>query len=265
MPAFRVEYRIHSATADVLGEERYPLALLHWDGSRVRLATRQVIPSALAPQERALHRSLRSLGRQVASLGEAPLAAGLEQLLDLRTGDGGGSQWSGVRVGTTSDPVAHFEELVRSLRLTETRTQSAGLSRDDVAEALMELGSRLAPRFGVRVATNRRLAEFEPYESPLSWLNGQWVHTLPLVVPVTSRGHDAVRRVASTFDLAIPKAERLVVAYVRPERADVADEFERGIRFLRENGAGERLRSLALDATDDVGSVGAMVQADIAS
>lgn len=268
MPAFRVEYRIHSATADVLGEERYPLALVHWDGKTLRLAVRQVLPSALAEQERALTRSLKSLNRQVEALGSAPLAQGLGELIDVRSGDGGGTQWSPVRVGSTDDPAAHFDELGRSLRLVETRASSTGISREDVATALTMLGISLGTDLGERVSTRRKLTEFEPYESPLSWLNHRWVHTLPLVVPIASRGHDAVRRVASTLDLAIPKDQRLVVAYVKPERPDVLDEFERGLEHLRTNGAGDRLRSAALAALDDevrTDEVRALVAADIAS
>jgi hypothetical protein len=256
VPASRVEYRVFSASADPLGEERYPLALVHWDGRQLRYAARERLPGALEREERGLSRVLKALRRRVRSVPTAQLDIGLDHVFDVRDGDAGTTAWSPIRIARTQDAADHFERLVRDLRLAPFRDASSSIGRSEVVEALLGLGASLAVSHGAGVRIESVVEAFDVLRSPLSWLNGAWVHTMPLVLSSTSSSHEAVRKIAATLELAVPRTDRLVVAYPMPADEQLARELARGVEYLSSNnpppvGPTPRVRSVGLPLASD--------------
>ena len=255
MTASRVEYRIFSASPDPMGEERYPLALIHWDGRQLRFAMRARLPSALEREEKSLGRVLRALRRRADKVPPG-LDLGLDTVFEVRGGDGGATAWGPIRVALARDPEAHFGEMVEDLRLHVRRAADPFFDKDDVSRALVSLGDDLSSAHDDRIRTSHPLRGFDSFTSPLSWLNGAWVHTLPFVVHGGSNAHEAVRRIASTLELAVPQSELLVVAYPEVRDRSVDDEFLRGIAFLAGHSSSStkrpRIRSIALPWSDEI-------------
>ena len=255
MPPSRAEYRIFSASADPLGEERYPLALVHWDGKELRYAARDRVPSALEKEERALARVLRAMRRRVRELPATHLDVGLDAMFDARAGDGGATAWSTKRIAMTRDAAEHFSRLVADLHLAQLRDAASSVGRAEVVDAVHGLGTLLA-KTHADVHPDHTVHEFDQLRSPMSWLNGSWVHTVPLVVSSSSGAHEGVRRVAATLELAVPREHRLVVAYPMPADDSIGRELLRGVEHLATNkppldGKTPRVRGVALALTAD--------------
>jgi hypothetical protein len=263
----RVEYRIFSASPDPMGEERYPLALVHWDGTQLRFATRERIPTALARQQVSLGRVLRALRRQ-ADAASPDRHVGLQAAFGVRGGDAGVTAWGAIRVGTTRDSDAHFLQLAEDLRL-DAGAATPMFDRYDVSLALASLGDAVAPTLGQRIRTTNVVRGFDEFTSPLSWLGDAWVHTLPLVLH-SSNVREAVREVAATLALAVPSSESLVVVYPEVRDPRVEEEFLRGIALLADHSSSTRprVRSIALPWSDeslDTNALRDLITADIQS
>ncbi len=255
MPPSKAEYRIFSASADPLGEERYPLALVHWDGKELRYAARDRVPSALEKEERALARVLRAMRRRVRELPSPQLDVGLDAMFDVRAGDAGATAWSTKRIAMTRDAADHFARLVADLHLAQLRDAASSIGRAEVVDAVHDLGTLLA-KTHANVHPDHTVHEFDQLRSPMSWMNGSWVHTVPLVVSSTSGAHEGVRKVAATLELAVPREHRLVVAYPMPADDSIGRELLRGVAHLATNnppidGKTPRVRGVALALTAD--------------
>ena len=121
MSRSKVEFRIAYGSVGALEAERFALALIHWDGGRLRAARRHLVPSSFGAAREPLERTLRALERAVDRASARP-SFGLDDAFPVREGDATGISWSPLRVGHTSDPERHFRELADSLLLRKART-----------------------------------------------------------------------------------------------------------------------------------------------
>jgi hypothetical protein len=122
MPWHDVQFRLLQVMLRPIGDERRTVALLHWDGVSLRLAlvTRQELKS-FGPLAEEVWPSLQTLVaalRPVLEGDASQRALGLDALHKVPEGLGSLLLWGPLRVGRTSDPQAHFQELVAALGLT---------------------------------------------------------------------------------------------------------------------------------------------------
>ncbi len=190
MQSQRVEFRLLQLLCNPVGDERVTVALIHWDGRQIRFAwNRSKIPNSLAHVRRDINAVLGSIRQSIQPrTKKLHLSFGLDQVFHVPEGSGSLLVWAPSRVGVTSDPQAHFAELVSVLDLRVSGVQK----EDELANRATKLtrhlsifgeqlvstmGSAASGRVRIRYSVTGGLRE---YESPLSWMNGRWHHSFPL-------------------------------------------------------------------------------------
>jgi hypothetical protein len=95
------------------------LALLHWDGQRLRVASSFApLPYRDVAQPDVVRQTVRAkLERAARQAEQAPTGLGLKEVVPVREGLGAALYWSPIRTSLASNPEAHFQELCASLRL----------------------------------------------------------------------------------------------------------------------------------------------------
>jgi len=124
-----IEYRFLQIILSHVAGDRLTLALLHWDGERLRVGSSLASPvlRELA-QADIVERTVRAkLARAARQAEQARAGVGLKELVPVREGLGAALYWSPIRASLASDPDAHFQQLCKSLRL-ETATTPAAVS-----------------------------------------------------------------------------------------------------------------------------------------
>lgn len=125
-----IEYRFLQIIVSHVTGDRLTLALIHWDGDLLRVASSFAsLSPRVTAQEDVVRRTVRAkLARAVRQAEQAPPGLGLQQVVPVREGLGAALYWSPIRTSLAGDPQAHFEELCESLRL-ESSEGPAGVHR----------------------------------------------------------------------------------------------------------------------------------------
>ncbi|MFT3767967.1 MAG: hypothetical protein QM820_21155 [Minicystis sp.] len=121
-----IEYRFLQLILSHVAGDRLTLALLHWDGERLRVAASFASPALReSAQADIVCRTVKAkLARATQQAKQATAGLGLKEVVPVREGLGASLYWSPIRTSLTSDPEAHFQELRESLRL-EAATEPA--------------------------------------------------------------------------------------------------------------------------------------------
>jgi len=122
-----IEYRFLQIIVSHVTGDRLTLALIHWDGERLRVASSFAsLSSRVTAQEDIVRRTvLAKLARAARQAEQAPAGLGLKQVVPVREGLGAALYWSPIRASLASDPEAHFQELCESLQLETSATAAA--------------------------------------------------------------------------------------------------------------------------------------------
>ena len=113
--------------------DRITVALLHWDGEHLRVASSLAGLAMLEPDERDAFRTtildiVGEVERVVRRIEDAPAPrpdTTLAELYPVREGLGAALYWTPVSTARPSDPDAHFEMLAREMRLTPRERAAA--------------------------------------------------------------------------------------------------------------------------------------------
>jgi hypothetical protein len=153
-----IEYRFLQIILSHVAGDRITLALLHWDGERLRVGSQLASPVLRdLPHREIVERTVTvKLARAARQAEQAAAGLSLSEVVPVREGLGAALYWSPLRTSTTSDAEAHFRELCAGLRL-----EVAGSDvRSDVgkwaeAQAAREQEEPQAPRPGAPAAATR--------------------------------------------------------------------------------------------------------------
>ena len=122
-----IEYRFLQLIRSHITGDRTTLALIHWDGKRLRVAS-SFAPLSLGgvPQPDVVRRTVQAkLARAAKQAGAAQSGLGLKDVVPVREGLGASLYWSPIRTSMASDSEAHFRELCESLRLERNTVPTA--------------------------------------------------------------------------------------------------------------------------------------------
>ncbi|MBK9259508.1 MAG: hypothetical protein IPM54_06680 [Polyangiaceae bacterium] len=189
MQSQRVEFRLLQLLCNPVGDERVTVALIHWDGRQIRFAWNpRKVPNFLAHVRSDINAVLGSIRQSTHSRAQTlHLSFGLDHIFPVPEGYGSLLMWAPLRVGVTSDPQAHFAELINVLNLRVPGVQKLDELSHQVpklAHQLSIFGEQLISTMGSAASSRVRIrytvAGLREYESPLSWMNGRWHHSFPL-------------------------------------------------------------------------------------
>jgi hypothetical protein len=182
----KVEFRLLQFIISHVTGDRVSVALLHWDGRQLRVASSLDHLAVCSPAQRQIVRStVKILLAKAAKVARgltrrARLDLGLRELFPVREGLGAALYWTPPTVVETGDIEAHFEELSAKLRLDrEGVRQPRRFSSRALGHQLVAGGERLAASAPDRVKLEHEVRSKKTYVSPLSWKNGKWHDTLP--------------------------------------------------------------------------------------
>ncbi len=119
----RVGFRLLQLILSHVSGDRVSLALLHWDGERLRVASSLSALTALTPGERdGVQASVLDIVREATSIAHrletSPQPSDeLTHVFPVREGFGAALYWTPVTTVHTSDSEGHFDALVRELHL----------------------------------------------------------------------------------------------------------------------------------------------------
>lgn len=240
----KVEFRLLQVILSAVSGDRVTVALIHWDGARLRVAASLTALTAVdpAPREgiraavedfvRVAHRRARQLER------DPELDIGLAHAFPVRGGMGAALYWTPVTSRETLDPAAHFAELRREARLVhEPLRRARRLTERKIYDGLVSLGEELMTehRAGAWVRTTHSVRYKMAFEVPLSWKNGTWHHAVPFSLdgmPIQGV-EDELRRVYGLVELSLPPTEVAVLVPAMPSASSVAAQAHRELRMLR--------------------------------
>lgn len=222
----KVEFRLLQVILSPISGDRVTVALVHWDGTQLRVAAsthglaavdrshREGIRAAIGDATRKAKRA----AEQVAS--EPVLDLGLAQLLPVREGLGAALYWAPIVTMTTRNAEAHFEELKRDTRLDRARgPRHRRVTLRLMNEQLAALGESLMVGNSERVRTAVEVKFKTSFQSPLSWKNGKWHHVVPFSLDgVEESAIDReIQCLYGLVDLSFPKNQVVVVVAATPD------------------------------------------------
>lgn len=237
----KVEFRLLQFIISHLTGDRVSVALLHWDGTELRVASsldhlsvceaaqRDVVRTSV----KVIVRRAKNAARDVAR--EPQLNLGLQQLFPVREGLGGALYWAPVTAAETADAAAHFAQLSGTLKLDRERGHhTRRVSSRVLGRQLVLVGEELKASAPNRIKTESSVKLKKEFLSPLSWKNGRWHHA----VPFSLDGLDAeeidreVERLVGLVELAVPLADVPVLVALVPEGATAAKRMRSEARLV---------------------------------
>lgn len=274
MPSRDVEFRVLHLVANVVGDERITVGLVHWDGRELRFAWgAQRVPRSLIAA--ADVRSVISVvaAEATARRGELGLDLGLDEMFDVRPGEGSLLAWGPRRVGRTQDGAGHFRDLASSLHLRETpqarlASDLASASRPNFDTRLTTLGLELKAksRRPDRIDTGREVAGLRPYRSPLSWVNGRWHHSFPVRFEETADLVAKLEKTLGKIDVSLPGDDVGVIVMAHPASAALGRHFRDAAAFVKErqNGRVDCIAAPLKKGTPNLDPLKVRIEADVA-
>lgn len=267
----KVEFRLLQVILSPVSGDKVTLALLHWDGTRLRVASSMLPLVACDPDHRdgirvAAEDIVRHAERASARVTREPLLdVGLAHVFPVREGLGAALYWSPVASLRTENADAHFAELRRELRLDRERASNPKrISAKRVHQYLVQLGEtlKLEEPLGAWVRTEHEVHARLPYSVPLSWKNAGWHRALPLSFFGAGRSEmdRTVEQLYGLIELAIPTGDIPVLVPVMPVETRWISEAHRELRLLVDAfSASRNLEILAPEWRDDSLSYDALI------
>jgi hypothetical protein len=222
----KVQFRFLQLVLSHVTGDKVSVALLHWDGETLRVASSLEPLAVCAPEQRsaiqATVKTFVSRAKQRArelSAEQKPLDSGLADLFRVREGLGSALYWSPVAAVDTRGPADHFEALCSVARLDRQKRRSPRrYSANDLSKDLIQMGRELSAIAPDRVRVDTTVERTKAYQSPLSWKNGHWHHAMPFAVHgLEPDDVDAeVARVIGLVQLALPEGDVPVVVAALP-------------------------------------------------
>lgn len=263
-----VSFRFLQAVTNPVTGDHATIGVLQWDGERLRFAgdSRKVSSDH---GRSTIRRALTAIRAQIPrQLDEQSLLEDIREVFPVPEGEGSLLRWSDVLSGLATNPERHFDDLVRIAELAdEAATPHVG--RREITSALASLGESLGNKYGERVRVNTVVRNHFEYNSPLSWQNHTWHHTVSvntdLRTPAELRKH--MYQVMGIVNEAIPKTAGAVLAYVLPASNELVGDVERELNYIRSSDS-NRIRLAPLTLMDDVivaGVVEKMLIEDVAA
>ncbi len=156
-----------------------------------------------------------------------------------------------VRRGLATNPDRHFQDLVQLAELADEAT-SPHIGRREITSTLAALGDSLIAKYGDCVCVNTNVRNHFDYNSPLSWKNHTWHHTVSVNADVRSAAdlRKNVYEIMGIVNEAIPKTDGAVLAYVPLIGNALAADVERELNYICSNG-NSRIRLAPMQLTDD--------------
>jgi hypothetical protein len=275
----KVEFRLLQVILSPVSGDRLTLALLHWDGTNLRVAaSRTGIGSMRAPHREgvrvAMDEIVREARKRATSISRKPvLNIGLAHVFPVREGIGAALHWTAIATSITSNAEAHFAALRHELGLDRApAARRKRITAQRIGQELEAIGEEM--RVDVvardRVRTDFNIEDKLSYRPPLSWKNGRWHHAVPLSLD----GYDhaqmerEVQRVYGLVELAFPVDHVPVVVAALASGGDAADEGRRDAELLRTSLARRAVEVVVPERGDDglvFGALVARVRRDIES
>lgn len=232
----KVEYRFLQLILSPVSDDKVTLGLLHWDGTELRVAYSFEPLSTLEKSFReTVKRTVTALMRRASQvskelLDKPTLNAGLKHVFQVRDGFGASLLWSPIRsLAIESDPLAHFEELRRQVRLAEEpHRRHRWFTANDLRRRVLSTGESLQSMAPEAIKVDHEVGHLQEYISPLSWKNGAWHHVIPFSLDGMDKAEmdSSARDLYGLVQLAIPKSDTPVVLTVLPESARLAKVAE---------------------------------------
>ena len=240
----KVEFRLLQVVLSPVSGDRVTAALVHWDGTNLRVASSPTVLSAidLAYRE-GIRTAVEDLVRTAVRRGrelerEQELNVGLAHAFPVREGMGAALYWTPIASRETVDPSAHFVELRREIRLDREPTHRASrVTERRMFDGIVSLGSKLKLEKGAApwVRTSHEVSYKMKYEVPLSWKNGLWHHAVPFSLDTLDAPaiDEEIRRVYGLVDLSLPTADVAVLVPAMPSAPGANARAERELKVLR--------------------------------
>lgn len=239
----RVEYRMLHVTISPFTGDRLTVALLHWDGTKLRIA------SSLLPLTH-IHATQREHMRRAinAKLKRAKIAGrtleerqgnlyGLAELVRVREGEGSSLSWSPVLSSATHSAHEHFEELRVLARLEQQGREEGEIVTNRALVNYMKVAAeQLSTEMPDRVLISNTIRKQQSLVSPISWKNGRWHHALPFSLDGVDESalEKRVRDMVGTVELCVPSADVPVPIAVLPKDPTLEQAALKGIHAIRE-------------------------------
>jgi hypothetical protein len=241
----RVEFRLLQLLLSHDSGDRLTLALLHWDGAQLRVASSMASLIALDVRDREpLRATAREWVRRAESTaarirhGQGELDLGLQNLFPVRAGVGSSLLWTAVTTVDVRSASEHFDELRTSLRLEPPVAERHRRVTDTVLRHQLEaLGESLAESLGEsgRLRVRQSVEGSLKYTPPVSWKNGLWHHAIPASFDALDAAQVAehVERLHGLVSLAIPRGEVPMVVVALPSSTAHAEAVTYGLSLLQ--------------------------------
>ncbi len=247
----KVEFRLLQVILSPLSGDKVTLAILHWDGTHLRVASSMAALVACDPEHRdgirvAAEDIVRQAERTAAHVSKEPmLDVGLAHVFPVREGLGAALYWSPIASLRTAGAEAHFAELRRELRLDRERAAaSKRVSTKGVFRSLIKIGEtlKLEESMASWVRTDHDVKSKLVCRVPLSWKNGAWHRALPVSFDgvVRSEMDRTVEQIYGLIELAIPAQDVPVLVPVLSVERRAAASAKQELKVLVDAFAGSR-------------------------
>ncbi len=247
-----VSFRFLHAVTNAVTDDQVTVGVLQWDGEQVRFASDSRKVDS--------HHGRSTLGRALSAIrsqiprqtpGQTNLIEDIRDAFPVVEGEGAGLRWGEVRRGFATNPEQHFQDLVRLAELAD-EASTPHVGRREITSALTALGARLVATYGKRVSVNTNIRKHFDYNSPLSWQNHRWHHTIPVNADIRSTA-DLRRSMCETLGLleaAVPTSDGAVLTFVSTKESAFAQEVQRDLLYVCSQFA-DRVRLAPIEVTDD--------------
>jgi hypothetical protein len=247
-----VSFQFLHAVTNAVTDDQVTVGVLQWDGEQIRFASDSRKVSAdngRSTLGRALAAIRSQIPRQIP--GQKAIFDDIRAAFPATEGEGSLLRWGEVRCGLSTNPDRHFDDLVQLAELADEAT-APHIGRREIASALAALGDSLIATYGDRIRVNTNVRNHFDYNSPLSWRNDTWHHTVSVNADVRSTAdlQKNVYEVMGIVNEAIPKTDGAVLAYVPPKGNALVADVERELDYIRSNDS-SRIRLAPLQLTED--------------
>jgi hypothetical protein len=251
----KVEFRLLQVILSPVSGDRVTVALLHWDGALLRVASSTAALRALERDHReglrvAIQEAVRKAERKARSLAEEPvLDMGLAHVFPVREGFGAALYWAPITSVETADAEAHFTELRRELRLErEPLGRTRRMTYSEIYDELTTIGRKMRLDENVQpwVRTDYVVKLETSYKPPVSWKNGRWHHAVPMSLDGLRppQMDEVVQHAYGLVELSFPKSDVAVLVPVLPRESALEVSGQQELDILR-GALGSRVEVVA--------------------
>jgi hypothetical protein len=252
MSSRAISFRFLQAVTNSVTDDCVTVGVLQWDGERLQFVgdSRKVSgDQGRSTLRRALSAIRSQLPEQIE--GQKSLLEDIRDVFPVPEGEGSLLRWTDVRRGFTGNPERHFLELVRLADLAD-EAALPHVGRREITTLLASLGEQLRGQYGNRIRVNSVVRNHFEYNSPLSWQNHDWHHTVSVNADVRTSAElrKNMYEIMGIVTEAIPKTQGAVLAYVPSVGNSFFPEIQRELDYVRMQHP-SRIRLALLTLTED--------------